>query len=325
MASVFQGFDRNLNLSENIADRDVLNNLGGAPIADDITLFLNNLRNKSELIVTSSQIQGSFIRFDPNIRSFVYTNGTKITIGPTEYFVGDSNGINEFRLYTNSNLTTLVANPPTGTYTRSNAVTFDDIQNLVRFRNPVIEDVSLSNIIGTDTDLSSEETNIFSSFIRVYRSSVISFPTNLSSYLTNIENELNLFDLNKKTSLNSLRDFASESPLSLSGNIFVSDPSGTNNTTVSSTSGPGIFILDPETDNAARIFSSNENVWTESGDDLVAASKEILVGNFVFDQQAKILRKSSQPTITSDTAVITTFTHFVNVVVNGEEYSLCLK
>ena len=43
--SSFQGFDIKLNLSENTDDRDVLNNLGIAPIADDIALFTNNLRS----------------------------------------------------------------------------------------------------------------------------------------------------------------------------------------------------------------------------------------------------------------------------------------
>lgn len=324
--SAFQGFDITLNLVENVADRDVLNNLGGAPIADDIVLFLNNLRNISELIVTSSERSGSFIRFDETIQPFVFTNGTEITVNGAVFFVGDSNTTNEFRLYSDKALTQLVSNPPLGTYVRSDSVSFDDIQNLVRFRNPVVEDVSLSQIGDTDEEAEEQQLdNIYTSYIRTYSEVRTGFENGLADYINSIDSELDLFNLRRSNSVNSLIDFDTENSLSLSGFIYVSDPDGTNETSVSSTSGPGIFILDPDTDQATRIFSSNENAWTEDGNDLVAASKEAVVGNFVFDQGARILRKAGSPAITTETNVVTEYTHFVNVIVNGEEYALCLK
>ena len=324
--SAFQGFDKALNLSENIADRDVLNNLGGAPIADDIVLFLNNLRNTSDLIVTSSERDGSFIRFDENVQQFVFTNGTELTVNGTLFFVGDSNTRNEFRLYSDEALTQLVSNPPLGTYVRSDSVSSGDIQNLVQFRNPVVEDTSLSQIGDTDEDDEQQQLdNIYTSYIRTYSEIGSGFLSGLSGYISAIDSELDLFDLRRTNSINTLLDFDTENSLSLSGFIYVSDPDGTNETGVSSTSGPGIFILDPDTDQATRIFSSNENVWVEDGSDLVAASKEAVVGNFVFDQGARILRKVDSPTITAETDVITEYTHFVNIIVNDEEYSLCLK
>jgi hypothetical protein len=325
--SAFQGFDKALNLIENVADRDVLNNLGGAPIADDIVLFLNNLRNTSELIVTSSERDGSFIRFDETTQPFVFINGTEITVNGTVFYVGDSNTRNEFRLYSDEALTQLVSNPPLGTYIRSDSVSSGDIQNLVRFRNPVVEDLSLSQIGDTDEEAEQQQQldNIYTSYIRTYSKVRGGFLSGLSGYISAIDSELDLFNLRRTNSVNSLIDFNTENSLSLSGFIYVSDPDGDNDTSVSSTSGPGIFILDPDTDQATRIFSSNENVWEEDGDDLVAASKEIVVGNFVFDQGARILRKAGSPAITTETDVVTEFTHFVNVVVDGEEYSLCLK
>lgn len=315
--SAFQGFDKQLNLRENTDDRDALNNLGTAPIADDITLFLNNLRNVSELEVTSNEIQGSFIRFNPQVQGFVYTNSTKITVGSTEFFVGDSNSLNEFRLYTDEALTNLVTNPPVGTYTRSDAVGFDDINNLVTPRDLVVENIALSQVIGADSG-GVQNANIFASYIRIFGGTI-------SSRFDSIDQGLDLFSLRKEKSVNSLVDFESTNGLSLSGNILVSDPDGENNTSVSSVSGPGIFILDPATNDATRIFSSNENVWSENGNDLVAATKEIVVGNFIFDDGVRLLRKGGTPEIITEQDLATEFTHFVSVTVNDEEYALCLK
>jgi hypothetical protein len=322
--SAFQGFDIKLNLSESTDDRDVFNNLGGAPIADDVTLFLNNLRNVSELEVTQSEIDGSFIRFNPDIQRFIFTNNTRLTKNSSTFFVGDSNTINEFRLYTDEGLTNLVSAPTPGIYSRSDAVTFNDITNLVRFREPVIENISLSQV-GDFDDTEQQVGNIYTSYIRVYNRIRSSFSSGISGYIRDIDNELDLFNLKKNTSVNSLVNFDSVNSLSLSGKIFLSDPDGINNNSVSSTSGPGIFILDPDTNQATRIFSSNENVWTEDGNDLVAATKEIVVGNFVFDDGARILRKNSLPQIVTEEEPVTDFTHFADVVVNGETYSLCLK
>jgi hypothetical protein len=324
MASAFQGFDIKFNLSESDDGFDILNNLGGAPIASDISLFLNNLRNASILEVTSAEIQESFIRFNPNVQRFVFTNKTKITIGSSVFFVGDSNTINEFRLYTDEELTDLVTNPEEGTYKRSNAVTSNDITNLVRFRDPVIEDISLSQVGEFDSS-QQDIINPYDSFIRVYSRIRSGFSSGISGYINSIESELDVFSQRKENSLNSQLDFNSSNKLSLTGKIYVSDPDGVNNNSVSSVSGPGIFILDPDTDQATRIFSSNENVWTEDGTDLVAASREIVVGNFVFNDGVRILQKNSFPTIAQEQQPITNFTHYVNVTVNGEVYSLCLR
>ena len=46
--SSVQGFLKSANLLENTQDRQALNNLGTAPIADDISLFINNNQNDFE-------------------------------------------------------------------------------------------------------------------------------------------------------------------------------------------------------------------------------------------------------------------------------------
>lgn len=329
--SAFQGFDIKLNLSETNDGRDILNNLAGAPIADDIILFRNNLRNTSELLVGVAQRQGFVIRLDPKVQRFVFTNGTKISVfaGNTkvgDYFVGESNNVNEFRIYEDEALTQAVF-PPAGTdvkYVRSDAISFSDIANLSTPREPVIENISESQI-NSGVDESNERGNIYTSFIKVYSTIRTGFNSVLSDYINDIETELDVFSQKKETSLSNLKDFSSTNPITLSGSLFISDPAGTNSINVSTTSGPGVFILNPETDQGTRAFSSNENVWSEVGSDLVVGSKEAVVGNFVFENGVRILRKNGSPAITTETDLARSFTHFVKVSVSGEEYSLCLK
>ena len=351
MSSAFQGFDRKLNLLENTADRDVLNNLGVAPIADDIALFTNNLRNTSELLVTVDKRQGNKILFNPLSQRFIFTNGTKITafdgqnlIG--DFFVGDSNNSNEFQLYFDESLTQ-IAFPPAGIdvkYVRSDAILKEDILNLVKPRRPVIETQSNSQITIVDSasiDLADptapviSTVNIYTSLRRVYssfRASIVS----ITEYMNAIESNIDTFEQKKQKSIINSGDFLSEIKVTFNGNIVVADAAGVNTNSVSLNSGPGVFILDTSTDIPKRAFSDNENVWTAEpaspaiATDLVGATREIVVGNLVFNSGVRLTRKTGFPEIVSESGPLpsnlaNTFTHYVKVTVNGEEYSLCLK
>jgi hypothetical protein len=316
--SAFQGYDIKLNLVETVSDRDALNNLGGTPIADDISLFVNNLRNTSVLLVTAEQISGSYIEFNPLAQVFVYTNGTKVTVGSNTYYVGDSNNVNRFRLYTDQSLASLVQNPPLGNYLRTDAISFEDIAQLSPQRDRVVDDVSLSKI----TDRSNID--LYDSFIRVYNQINNSSDT-LVSYVNSIRSGIDIFNINKENAISGVKDFSTSNKISLSGNILVVDPDGVNDQGVSSSENPGIFILDLATDQPTRIFSSNENVWQESGSDLVADTEEIVVANFIFNDGVRINRKNNNPAIVEETGTVTSYTHFVPVKINGEDYFLCLK
>jgi hypothetical protein len=316
--SAFQGFDIKLNLSESTSDRAVLNNLGNEPIADDITKFLNNLRNTSVLDVQSSNIFGSVISFAGE-KEFVFTNETELKIGNDLRYVGLSNGFDEFSIYSDKDLTLLIETPPTGLYVRSDAVSNSDVLKLVPSRDVVVEDTTTSVYnTGETADVS---TNTYNSVVNVYEEIVNSI--NLGGYLNQIELGIDFFRMKKETSINSVIDFETENKLALSGSITVLDPDGVNNSTISDTA--GIFILDITTGNNARIFSTNDNVWSDVGSDLVASTKEIVVGNLVLDEGTRIIRSAGLPAIVSETQVITNFTHFVPVIVNGQEYQLCLK
>jgi hypothetical protein len=323
-----QGFDKKLNLSENVDDRDVINNLGISPIADDIALFINNMRNKSELAVTVDERSDTTIIFDPDIQRAVFTNGTEIEVfdGSTfidTFYVGNSNNINQFQLFSDPELEQIVI-PPAGDevkYVRSDAVTNENILNLVKQRDPVVETASASLVTSFGDTVSN---NPYTSLRKIF-ANVYSGRNTIAEYITNIESELDVFQQKKQNSIVNNQTFTSSEKIITSGSIIISDPSGINANNVSSASGPGIFILDPATGEAKRAFSDNTNVWAEDGSDLVVDSSEIFVGNLVFDDGVRILRKSSLPEIITETNVVTSFTHYVNVTIEGEEYSLCLK
>jgi hypothetical protein len=321
-----QGYDKALNLSETRFYSRVMDNLGGGSISNDITLFLNNLRNTSSLLITNENIEGSTIQLPENASNFVFTNGTRITINGDVFYVGDSNNVNEFRIYTDITLTNLVGNPSAGNYIRSDAITQDDIRNLVRTRDLVVENEETSQLLLRESTTTSSNTieSIYTSYIRTYNERS-GFLSGLTSYINAIETEIDFFSLRKEKTILSTTNFDAETPLAITGNIYISDPNGVNNSSVSSNSGPGIFILNPEDNTKTRIFSSNENLWEDLSSTLSTTSKEIFVGSFVFSQMAKILRKPNDDfNIISSTSPITSFTHFVKIFVNGEEYSICL-
>lgn len=343
--TAFQGFDRKLNLGENTDDRDVLNNLGIAPIADDIALFTNNLRNTSEMLITLDRRQGNTISFNPLSQRFVFTNGTKIIAfaGETiigEYFVGNSNSLNEFQLYSDVDLTQLVF-PPAGVdvrYVRSDAILKEDVLNLVKPRRPVVELQAFSQITPPSVNaFGTVSSNIYTSLRRVYstyQGGADAALATITGYMNAIESSIDTFEQKKQKSIINSVDFISENKITFDGNIIVTAPTGVNVTSVSLDSGPGIFILDTTTDIPKRAFSDNENVWTAeplvNPTDLVAATREIVMGNLVFDDGVRIIRKAGLPEIAVEANpapanLANTFTHYVKVIVNGEEYSLCLK
>ena len=343
MASAFQGFEINLNLLENLDDRDAFNNLGGEPIADDIILFLNNLRNFSSLTVVAGlppagNIDGDYIVFSEITQKFVFTDKTKITVGDITYYVGDSNSLNTFRLYTDENLTPAnrVSNPPAGIYKRSDAVMPEDIRRLIPTRDKVIEDISLSqNSINNSIADNAINTDLYNSMVQVYYN-VISggYPTNIKTYFSDIEKQIDSFGFAKQKSINSNIAFRSVEPLSLAGSFTVKDPGKVNDLlNVSTTAGPGIFILNTDDNTSKRIFSGNENAWTDEGTYLGVDSNEIVVGNLVFESPPKILRKNNLPDIVvpitsgvgSEPVITSSFTHYISVFVNNEEYFLLLK
>lgn len=317
--SGFQGFDIKLNLIESTNDELAINNLAGAPIASDLIRFINNMRNESVIEVSSGNISGSTITI-PNAK-FVFTNGTIISVNGTERKVGDSNGVDTFRIY-NSTTNALIPNPPEGLYVRSDAVTFEHLNRLSPKRERVIEVKSksvfqLPSTVDPDTDP-------FTSLLKTYTLFGDSDLTSLGAGIQAVETGLDLVTLRKAKSIISGLDYETDTGVSLTGEILVKDPANKNATSYNDNR-PGIFILNTATGKKKRIFSSSDNPWSKIGGNLVVNSSEIAANRIVFDDSVQINAKVGSDITTTVTATgITNFTHFAKIVVNGEEYQLCL-
>ena len=325
----FQGFSIQNNLIESTNDRELLNNIGVAPIADDINLFQNNSNNSSDLVVDVGDISGDTINLGNDI-GFVFTNSTMVTVDQTDYYVRDSNNVNQFRLSTQPDLSDLVPAAPAGTYSRRDTVTHDNIKNFFRERRRAIDDMKLSefgtgNISSIENNISFSTVNIFDSVIDTYTIIFSSSTYNLARYLFEIEENIDYFNLKKTSSIIRNRDYSTVDQTTIDGYINVLDTDGSNTGEVLPEN-PGIFILDSVTGNFARIFSLNDNVWQEDITDLIAETREISVSSLKFDTTVKLLDSSSTGLVETHTANdLLDFTHFKQVVINGEYYNLCVK
>ena len=65
-----QGYRKDLNLFETQQESEVLNNLGGAGIADDLRIIQNNLRNTSKIGFCTITSDGFFSGKNLKILSF---------------------------------------------------------------------------------------------------------------------------------------------------------------------------------------------------------------------------------------------------------------
>lgn len=326
MVGQFQGFDKNLNLVETKDDRDILNNLGGTPIADDIGLFVNNLRNFSVLVVTESMIQGESIIF-PISTPFVYTTGTKISVNNNFYTVYDSrknlDGLLSFKLRDADDNDVLA--PPTGEYRRNDAITKDDVRNILKERRLVVTNPNASRSFAINSFIG---VNPYTSILTAGKLIDNQLPDNLSELIEGIDENINSFNLIRETSLIRTQNFSTNRVVTFNGSTVIFDPDNIVQATEPLTDDkPGIYILNPLDNTFKRIFSSNENVWSDNGIDLVADSKEIIVKKLIFENDIKLVTSNlgafAEPVAANEADI--DFTHFTKVLINGEEYFLCLK
>lgn len=317
----FQGFAIKNNLNESTADRQIITNLGGSPLGDDIALLYNNKRNKSTVLVGAENLIGSYIRFNED-KPAVFTNNTKITINEGVFYIRDSNGINEFRLSTLSDLSTLVEFPPVGLYERSDEVTFENIDNFSKIRR--------------STDVNSVQTATLTGFLNESASILgIETPKDL---IESFEADLDFFKFRRTTAITQLKNFLSTNPTTISGYVRVQDPDNLNTFGISNDR-PGVFIYNPDTGSGVRAFSSNDNPWAQNGSFLESSTSNINIGTLrVADWTSgtsystssfNITLKNSNiaPPVTPAQTIVakSNFTHKVPVTINNELYYLCLK
>jgi hypothetical protein len=308
MAIAYQGFAIEENLFEATKDRDILNNLGGSPIGDDVSLLFNNSRNFSQLVVTIDNIQSGQIIF--NGAPAVFSNKTKIQVDTTTYFIKDSNGIDRFSLSNDVGLISTVVSPPVGTYIRSDEITFDNISNFSRIKR----NANVNSVEDNNTQLGGVTTN---------EPSIVPIKTQLETFESNIDR----YNFKSSQSIKINSDFLASRIMESNGAVIIQDPDGANNTGLTNNT-PGLFIYNSNTGTGIRAFSSSDNPWSLSGSDLVVSTSDVNVKNlnFLFDTVVLTSKNSAVLSQTvSSTAVLSSFTHKVPVTVNGESYFICLK
>lgn len=304
-----QGFKRDLNLQENTNDTQSLSNLGGAGIANDLRILQNNLRNTSTLsfnTVVGAAISSGYFYFG-SISEFVFTNDdvvgvrTDITIGvgvtlykDNTYYICNSNSENRFKLSTTPStvgVNTITASSVSSSFdfVRKDPVHKENILNLVK---PNIQDTETFNYLPSGASINS-------TFIGVAA-----------------ENETARFFITKKYKGN--ENTVSNNDINVEGSIKINDPQGLNAGTsqLSDPLSPGIFIGD------TRAFSSDNNPWTQVGTALSTLSSSVSIGELYFANDITITGIGTESAASVE---VTTYTHKLPVVINGETYSILLR
>ena len=302
-----QGFRKDLNLQENTNDTQSLSNLGGAGIANDLRILQNNLRNTSTLsfnTVVGAAISSGHFYFGPT--EFVFTNDdvvgvrTDITIGvgvtlykDNTYYICNSNSENRFKLSTTPStvgVNTITASSVSSSFdfVRKDPVHKENILNLV---NPNLQDTEGFNYLG-----GSSINNTFDGIAAA--------------------NETARFFITKKYKGN--ENTVSNNDINVEGSIKINDPENFNagSSQLSDTRSPGIFIGD------TRAFSSDNNPWTQVGTALSTLSSSVSIGELYFANDITITGIGTE---SATNVAVTTYTHKLPVVINGETYYILLR
>jgi len=308
MAKQNQGFRKDSNLQETSDETRSLNILGGSGIADDLRILQNNLRNTSTLsfnTAVGAAISSGYFYFGP-ISEFVYTNDdivgvkTDITVGvgvtlykDNTYYICNSNTENQFKLSTTPstvgvNTITVSSVSSSFDFIRKDPVDKENIINLVK---PNIQNTEEFNYLG--------QLSINGAFNEVAAA-----------------NEIARYLITKKYKSN--QNTVSPNDINVEGSIKMNDPENFNAGTaqLSDARSPGIFIDD------TRAFSSDNNPWTQVGTALSTLSSSVSIGELYFANDITITGIGTESA--TDVAV-TTYTHKLPVVINGETYSILLS
>ena len=314
MAKPNQGYRRDLNLQETPNDFTALDNLGGTGISFDLQIIQNNLRNIST--AGFSTLTDGFFDFGTE-STFVFTNDDPLTFEKTvsfgattfnttdTFFVCNSDGERKFKLSTTSSTSSTGINTIsiTGTastnsfnFIRSDAVSQENVLNLV-------DPVSLQ-----DAD-----------FVTIRNIAVPKINNSFDEVQERIENAK--FFIGRKYKGNA--DTEANADVKIEGVLKVKDPAAFNDSfsDLGDTKSPGVFI------NNTRAFSSDNNPWEELGSDngtgtISTGSTDVSVAELNFVNSISIGGTTTNSVTSSN---VTTYTHKLPVVINGETYSLLLK
>ena len=237
-----QGYVKSLNLleSDSASDAGILENIGGAGIVADMQLLSGNLSRVSTVPASAYTTSGNKITMTGD-GYVAFANRNVVTHAGTKYTVTASDGELEFELRDS------LDNPfvPTGTLTRSDAISNPNLENMDVERLIAVRDSSSGVSGGGDID---DETGIYN--IR-----------SISSNINLIEEGLGIYAYKKSRIPLTYKDSDFRKRITFNGNIRITNDSLVN---VGDAGAPGLFIQGPS-GAAVRAFSDVSNPWSKEG------------------------------------------------------------
>lgn len=331
--SAVQGFLKSANLLENTQDRQLLNNLGEAPIADDISLFINNSQNVSRLQIADNEY--NFITGLVTIvnntaeqqaaRSGVFTNGDPVrilyvneTVLQDDLFVTQSNGETTFGFATDEEGDSQYTfDPPAEGFIvqRSDAV----ILNNLTFLGAVENTAGFSS--GLDTGSTGAEPN---------ETQGIDTDDTYANQFLEIYQYLDIAKYQADKKFVSDRNVATDDDFRMEGSFSINDPADMIITEGVNLNSPGLYITNPASPltNIQRIraFSDTSNPWEVIGTGvntkLTTQAASAQTGDLKLNNG--ILIDGITPITESGNVNNVSFTHKAKVKIDGIDYFLCL-
>ena len=332
-SSSIQGFLKSANLLENTQDRQALNNLGTAPVADDISLFINNNQNVSTIQCADSEynfITGlvTLVNSTPELfaaRSAVFTNGDPVKINYTDDtvlkddlfitqrdrektfgFASDKAGDSQYTF-----------SPPAAGFkvVRSDAVVLSNLT----FLGAVEDTAGFSSGLGEGAAGGEPE-----------GASGINTEDTYANQFLSIYQYLDIAKYQADKKFVSDRDVATDDDFRMEGTFNIEDPSDMILSEGVNSNSPGLYITNPASPltNIQRIraFSDTSNPWevTGSGANTKLSTGAITAQTGDLKLNNGILIDGITPLTESGNVTNVTFTHKAKVKIDGIDYFLCL-
>ena len=333
--SSIQGYVRNNNLSESLLDRDALNNLGGSPIADDIALFANNLKNESIISIRKDEYDSTTGFFtivnttteEINKRASVFTDGDVVSlidengdILGENLYITDSNTIDEFRLSSKKNSSDAGDIINVGDLSQ-----YEDNYVLSIIRSDAVSSINILMLSEQKARSVSYNNSNDDSQLRNNNDDIFNVG-NLEDEFSSINFIVDYSEFESKRKYRKDVSILTDYNLEIDGSVGITDPSDTISQEGFSESSPGLYISNPDSNpedvDITRAFSSNYNSWSDNGQGaLTTESRNVTVGSLIYNNGVQI---DGLPDNTVDKSINLNFSHKMNVVIDGISYNLCL-
>ncbi len=318
MAKGIQGHVIELNLSElnsREKDRNSIDNLGGEGMADDLSLFINNLKNtsiiKKEIYsVIDVTIDGSL---QPVIKindpfTVPFSNRTTVKCGAVDCIVVNSNTTDQFQLKRKDN--NQIFNPGLVDIIRYDSVFTQNFDNINPLRFPPTK---TENYTGVSLSIEADSYDIYDVSIPSY---IDYIDSSIDSFLYLKSNSILTYQNNSFTKAVNLSDSIVIRNLDSNGNPITVQNSLTNDD-------PGVFIV---SGNARfRAFSDNSNPWNIDTPNYTStisnktAMSELEVTNPIITGLTIITETGSIPNTFN---AVADNVYYLPVYINGELYNL---